>query len=71
MKIKMIKSPKMGIIGLGILDPKKVFEPYPDAKNSPFGPQNVKNYPKIKSKSKVRIKENIENKKNFNYMSRP
>ena len=29
-------------------DPKTVFEPYPNPKNSPLGPQKVKNYPKIK-----------------------
>ena len=37
-------------------------EPYHDPKNSPLEPQKVKNYPKIKSKSKVWMKENIENK---------
>ena len=36
-------------------DPKTVFEPYPDPKNSPLGLQKVKNDPKIKSKSNVRI----------------
>ena len=36
-------------------DPKTVFEPYPNLKNSPLGPQKVKNDPKIKSKSNVRI----------------
>ena len=36
-------------------DPKTVFEPYPNPKNSPLGPQKVKNDPKIKSKSNVRI----------------
>ena len=36
-------------------DPKKVLEPYPNPKNSPLGPQKVKNDPKIKSKSNVRI----------------
>ena len=43
------------------MDPKTVLEPYPNPKNSPFGPKNVKNDPKIKSKSKVRIEENIKN----------
>ena len=53
------------------VDPKTVFEPYPNLKNSPLGnpkpknsplvPQKVKNYPKIKSKSNVRIEENREN----------
>ena len=42
-------------------DPKTVFEPYPNPKNSPLGPQNVKNDPKIKSKSNVRVKRNKEN----------
>ena len=37
------------------------FEPYPNPKNSPLGPQKVKNDPKIKSKSNVRIEGNIEN----------
>ena len=31
------------------------------AKNSPLGPQKVKNYPKINSKSKVRVERSIEN----------
>ena len=34
----------------------------PQPKNSPLGPKKVKSDHKIKSKSKVRIKENIENK---------
>ena len=42
-------------------DPKTVFEPYPNPKNSPLWPQKVKNDPKIKSNSKVRIERNIEN----------
>ena len=41
------------------VDLKKVFEPYPDPKNCPFWPQKVKNDQKLK----VRIVENIENKK--------
>ena len=40
---------------------KKVFEPYPDTKNSPLGPQTVKDSPKIKSNSKIRIEGSIEN----------
>ena len=40
---------------------KPSFEPYPDPKNSPLGPQKVKNEPKIKVKSNVRIEGNIEN----------
>ena len=43
------------------VDPKSFFEPYPDPKNSPLGPQKVKNDPKIKSKSNVRMEGNIEN----------
>ena len=42
------------------IDPKTVFEHYPDPKNSPLVPQNVKNYTKIKSKSKVRIDRTIK-----------
>ena len=42
--------------------PKTVFEPYPDSKNSPLGQQKVKNGPRIKSKSKVRIECTKENK---------
>ena len=38
-----------------LVDPKTVFEPYPNPKNSPLGLQKVKNDPKIKSKSNVRI----------------
>ena len=38
---------------------KTVVEPYPNPKNSPLGPQKVKKDPKTKSKSKVRIEENI------------
>ena len=44
-----------------LVDPKKGVEPYPNPKNSPLGPQKVKNDPKIKSKSNVRIEGNIEN----------
>ena len=42
-------------------DLKTVFEPYPNPKNGSSGPQKVKNDPKIKSKSNVRIEGNIEN----------
>ena len=35
------------------VDPKTVFEPYLDPKNSTFGPKKVKKNSKIKSKSKV------------------
>ena len=37
-------------------------EHYPDPKNSPLGPQKVKNDPQIKSKSDVRIEKIKENK---------
>ena len=40
--------------------PKNSFEPYSDPKNSQLGPQKVENDPKIKSKSKVRIEENLK-----------
>ena len=43
--------------------PRISFEPNPNPKNSPLGPQKGKNDPNIKSKSKVRIEENIEIKK--------
>ena len=41
------------------VDPRTVFKPYRnfDPENSPLGPQKVKNKPKIKSNSNVRIKE--------------
>ena len=42
--------------------PKTVVKPYPNLKNSPLGPQKVKNDPKSKSKSKVKIERSIENK---------
>ena len=44
------------------VDLKTVFEPYPEPKDSPLGPQKIKNDCKIKLKSKVRIEGNIENK---------
>ena len=43
------------------VDPKTVYEPYIEPKNSPLGSQKFKDDPKIKSKSKVRIEGNIEN----------
>ena len=36
-------------------DPKTVFEPHPNPKNTPLEPLKAKNDPKIKSKSKVKI----------------
>ena len=44
-----------------LVEPKTVFEPFPNPKNSLLGPQKVKNDPKIKSKSNVRIERNREN----------
>ena len=41
------------------VDPKTVFEPYPNPKNSPLGPKKYD--AKIESKSNVRIEGNIEN----------
>ena len=43
------------------VDPKTVFEPFHNPKNSSLGPQKVKNDPKIKPKSNVRIERNKEN----------
>ena len=43
------------------VDPKTALEPYTDPNNSPLELQKVKNYLKIKSKSKVRIEGTIEN----------
>ena len=43
------------------VDPKTVFEPFHSPKNSPLGPQKVKNDTKIKLKSNVRIERNKEN----------
>ena len=51
----------MKVVRLHEYTPKTVVEPYPNPKNSPLGPQNVKNDPNIKSKSKVRIERNIVN----------
>ena len=57
--IKEVYIDSMGFSYLRI--PQNIFEPYPNPKKSPLGPQKVKNDPKIKSKSKVRIERNIEN----------
>ena len=43
------------------VDPKTVFEPFPDPKMSQLGPQKVENDPKIESKSNVRVDRNIKN----------
>ena len=37
------------------------FRSLPDSKKKPLGPQKVKNDPKIKSKSNIRIDGNIKN----------
>ena len=39
------------------VEPKIVFEPYPNPKYSPIGQKKVKNDPKIKSKYKVKIEK--------------
>ena len=41
---------------------QNIFDPNIEPKNSPLGPQKVKNNPKIKSKEKVRIEGTIEKK---------
>jgi len=41
--------------------PQNSFWTLPQPKNSPLGPQKVKNNPKMKSKSNVRIERNKEN----------
>ena len=38
-------------------DPKTVFEPYPDPKNCPLGPQKVKMTPKLSQNQKWELKE--------------
>ena len=55
-----ISSGDIFLCSITYVDPKIVIEPFPNPKNSPLGPQKVKNHPKIKSKSKVRIERNIE-----------
>ena len=42
--------------------PKNSFQRYPDQENSQLGPQKLKNNPKIKSITNIRIEETIENK---------
>ena len=59
----------MKVVQLHEYTPRQFLKPFPNPKNSPLGPPKVKNYPKIKSKSNVRIEGNIENKF-FHYMSR-
>jgi len=45
------------------VNPKTVFETYPNQKNSPLGLQKVKNDPKTKSKFKVVIEESLKIKR--------
>ena len=47
--------------------PQNIFELFPNPKNSPLGPKKVKNDPKIKSKSIIRMEGSKENKS----LSRP
>ena len=39
------------------VDPKTVFEPYPDSQISPFGPRKAKNNPDLGQKRKLILKE--------------
>ena len=39
------------------VDPKTVFEPYPDPKNSPLGPPKVKMTPKLSQNQVTELKE--------------
>ena len=56
------ETKKMKVVQLTIwVNPKIVFELYPNLKNSPLGPQKVKNNPKIKYKTNIRIDGNIQN----------
>ena len=52
---------KMKVVQLHEQTPKQFLNPTQPKKIYPLGPQKVKNGPKIKSQSKVRIKRNIEN----------
>ena len=51
----------MKVVQLHEQTPKQCLNSSPTPKNSPLGPQKVKNDPKIKSKSNLRIEGNIEN----------
>ena len=59
-ELKEIKKMKVSCSTTRV-DPKTVVQPYPNPKNSPLGPQKIKNYPNIESKSNVRIEGSIEN----------
>ena len=54
------ETKKMKVVQLHERTPKQFLNPTPTKKSSQLVPQKVKNGPKIKSKSKVIIKENIE-----------
>ena len=51
----------MKVVQLHEYIPKQCLKPSPTQKIPRLGPQKVKNYPQIKSKSNVRIEGNIEN----------
>ena len=44
------------------MDPKKVFESYPNPKIIPLGSQKAKQYPRIRSELKIRIEGGVEDK---------
>ena len=56
------ETKKMKVVQPHNSDPKTIVKSYSNPKKSPLGPQKVKNDPKIKSKSSVRIEANIEMK---------
>ena len=45
----------MKVVQLHELTQKQFLNPFPNPKNSLLGPQKVQNYPKIKSKSNVKV----------------
>ena len=53
------------------VDPKTVFEPYPDPQNSPLRPQKPKAAPKLSKNPKSLNLRNHRKSKLFNYISRP
>ena len=55
------ETKKMKVVQLHNETSEQFFYPYSNPKSSPFGPQKVKNDPKIESKSNVRIERNSEN----------
>ena len=46
--VRIYRNIENGSCSTTWVDPKTVFDPFPDPKNSPTGPQKVKKYPKIK-----------------------